>query len=165
MAQAVPNLCVSIKGLIKHQLNWNVVCGAMQDLPCGNIWSADNPVEVLNQHLLLLVGSFVPTKIIRVLNKDKPWFDNQCRHAFGFYQDAHIRWTGNRSRVNWEEFVLCQVRANETYSEAKRQFSARNRDVLMNAQFPHKWWSILKSAVFGLSSSLPPLVCGVGGLV
>ena len=35
----------------------------------------------------------------------------------------------------------------------------------MNAQYPHKWWSILKSAVFGLSSSLPPLVGGGGGLV
>ena len=47
------------------------------------------------------------------------------------------------------------MRANETYSEAKR---ARNMDVLMNAQSPHKWWSVLKSAVFGLSSSLPPFV-------
>ena len=57
------------------------------------------------------------------------------------------------------------MRANETYSEAKRQFSDRNRDVLMNVQFPHKWWSTLKSAVFGSSSSLPPLVSEGGGLV
>ena len=57
------------------------------------------------------------------------------------------------------------MRANETYSEAKRQFSARNMDVLMNAQSPHKLWSTLKSAVFGLSSSLPALVVGGGGLV
>ena len=55
--------------------------------------------------------------------------------------------------------------ANETYSEAKRQFSARNRDVLMNALSPHTWWSTLKSAVFGSSSSLPPLVGGGSGLV
>ena len=137
----------------------------MQDLPWRNIWSADNPIEALNEHLLLLVGSFIPTKIIRVRNKDKPWFDDQCRHAFGLQQETRLRWTRDRSRVNWEKFVHFQVRANETYSEAKRQFSARNRDVLMNAQSPHKWWSTLKSAVFGLSSSLPPLV-GVGdGLV
>ena len=57
------------------------------------------------------------------------------------------------------------MRANETYSEAKRQFSARNRDVLMNAQYPHKWRSTLKFAVFDLSLSLPPLVDGGGGLV
>ena len=65
---------------------------------------------------------------------------------------------------NWEEFVCCQVRHNETYSEAKRQFGDRNRAVLMNFQSPHKWWSTLKSAVFGASSSLPPLVSEGGGL-
>ena len=64
-----------------------------------------------------------------------------------------------------EEFVRCQLRANETYSEANRQFSDRNRDVLMNVQSPHKWWYTLKSAVFGSSSSLPPLVSEGGGLV
>ena len=57
------------------------------------------------------------------------------------------------------------MRANETYSEAKRQFSVRNRDVLTNVQSLHKWWSTLKSAVFGLSSSLPSLVREGGGLV
>ena len=35
----------------------------------------------------------------------------------------------------------------------------------MNIQSPHKWWSTLKSAVFGSSSSLPPLVSEGGGLV
>ena len=147
MAQAVPNLFVSTKVFLKHQVNWNTVCGAKQDLPWRNIWSDDNLAEVLNEHLLLLVGRFVPTKVIRAHNKDKPWFDDQCRHAFGLKQEAHLRWTRDCSRVNWEEFVCCKVRANESYSEAKRQFSARNRDVLMNAQSPHKWWSTLKSSL------------------
>ena len=57
------------------------------------------------------------------------------------------------------------MRANETYSEAKCQFSDRNRDVLMNVQSPHKCWSTLKSAVFGSSSSLSPLVSEGRGLV
>ena len=86
----------------------------MQDLPWRNSWFDNNPVEVLNDHLSLLVGRYVPTKVIRVRNKDKPWFDDQCRHAFGLKQEAHLRWTSVHSRVNWEEFVPCQVRANET---------------------------------------------------
>ena len=47
------------------------------------------------------------------------------------------------------------------------QFSVRSRDILMNAQCLHKWWSTLKSAVFGSSSdsSLPPLIGAGGGLV
>ena len=86
-------------------------------------------------------------------------------HAFGLKQEDHLRWTRDCSRVNWEEFVCCQVRANETYSEGKCQFSDRHRDVLKNVQSPHKWWSTLMSAVFGLSSSLPSLVGGGGGLL
>ena len=84
MAQAVPNLCVSRKVFLKHQVNWNTVSGAILELPWRNIWLSDNPVEVLNEHLSLLVGRYVPTKVIRVCNKDKPWFDDQYnRHAFG----------------------------------------------------------------------------------
>ena len=64
-----------------------------------NIWSADNPVEVLNEDSLLLVGCFVPTKVIRVCNKDKPWFDDQCRHASGLKQGAHLRWTPDHCQV------------------------------------------------------------------
>ena len=164
MAQAVPNLCVSRKVSLIHQVNWNTVCGAMRDLLWHNILSSDNPVEVLNEHLSLLVGRYVPTKIICVHHNDKPWFDDQCRCAFNLKQEAHLRWTCDCSCVNWEEFVRCQVRANETYLEAKHQFSVRNIDVLMSVQSPPKWWSTLKSAVFNSGSSLPPLV-GPGGVL
>ena len=54
--------------------------------------------------------------------KDKPRFDDQCRHAFGLKQETHLRWTRDRSRVNLEEFVHYEVRANETYSVANSQF-------------------------------------------
>ena len=97
-------------------------------------------------------------------NKDKPWFNDHCTDAVGIKQEAHLQWTRDRSRVNWEEFVRCQVRANETYSDAKRQFCDRNRAVIMNVQSPHKCWSTLKSAAFGSSLSLPPLVSEGGGL-
>ena len=53
-------------------------------------------------------------------------------------QEAHLWWTRDCSRVNYEEF--------DPWS-------------------PHKWWPSLESAVFCLSSSLPPLVGGGGGLV
>ena len=103
----------------------------------------------MNKHLSLLVRRYVPTKVICERDKDKPWFDDQCRHAFGLKQEAHLRWTHDHSQVNSEEFVPCQVRANETYSEAKHKFSERKMAVLMNVQSPHRWWSTLKSAMFG----------------
>ena len=68
MAQAIPNLCVSRRVLLKHRVNWTAVCDAIGVLPWRSIWSADNPVERLNVHLSLLVERFVPTKVIRVSN-------------------------------------------------------------------------------------------------
>ena len=38
-------------------------------------------------------------------------------------------------------------------------------DVFINVHFLHKWWYTLKSAVFGSSSSLPPLVSERSGVV
>ena len=89
-------------------------------------------------HLSLLVERFVPTKVIRVRNKDKPWLNDDCRLSFDIKQGAHLRWTRDRSRDNLDEFVYYQRRAIAVYAEAMRQFSVRSRDVLMNAQCPHK---------------------------
>ena len=50
---------------------------AIRELPWRNIWLSDNPVEVLKEHLSLLVGRYEPTKVIRVRNKDMSWFDDQ----------------------------------------------------------------------------------------
>ena len=86
MAQAVLNLCVSRKVFLIHQINWSTVCDAIQDLPWHNIRLTDNPVELSNKHLSLLVGYYVPTKVIYVCNRDKPWFDNECRCVFHLNQ-------------------------------------------------------------------------------
>ena len=32
----------------------------------------------------------VSNKVIRVRDKDKPWFDDQCRLAFGLQQETHL---------------------------------------------------------------------------
>ena len=77
MTQAVPNLYVSRKVFLKHQVNWNTVSGAIRELPWRNIWLSDNSVEVLNEHLSLLVGRYIPTKVALLYNKDKSWFDDQ----------------------------------------------------------------------------------------
>ena len=100
MAPAIPILCVSRRVLLKHRVNWTAVCDAIGVLSWRSIWSVDNPVERLNVHLSQLVERFGPTKVIRVRNKDKPWFNDDCRLAFGIKQRSHLWWTRDRSRVN-----------------------------------------------------------------
>ena len=98
---------------------------------------------------------------------DDSWLNDDCWLVFDIKQGAHLQWTRGRSRVNCDEFVHYQRRANAVYAEAMAQFSVRSRDVLMNSQCPHTWWSTLKSAVFGSGSdsSLLPLIWAGGGLV
>ena len=47
MSLAIPNMCVSRKVVFKHQVNWHIICGAMQDLPVLILF-AENYVDVLN---------------------------------------------------------------------------------------------------------------------
>ena len=54
-------------------------------------------------------------------------------HSTSLKQAAPLRWTRDRSRDNWDEFVHYQRRASAVYAEVMRQFSVRSRDVLMNA--------------------------------
>ena len=68
--------------LLKHRFNWAGVSDAIGELLWRSTWCADNPVERLNVHLSLIVERFVPTKVIRVRNKYKPWFNGDCRRAF-----------------------------------------------------------------------------------
>ena len=161
----VPYLCSRRVVLLKNRVNWDVIGGAVRSFPWRVIYTADDPVDILNQHLSEVIERYVPSKIIRVRNSDKPWFTDECRAAFDAKQGAYRRWTRDRSRARWEEFMECQRVANGVYAEAEQQFNIRARDTLLNAQSSHKWWSTLKTAVFGSHSSLPPLNGGGGGLL
>ena len=68
-AQAISNLCVSRKVFLKHQVHWSKICVVQYGI-CPGVTSDDNPVEVLNELLMLLVRRFIPTKVIHVRNKD-----------------------------------------------------------------------------------------------
>jgi hypothetical protein len=164
-ASSVPNLCESRSVFMKRQVNWDTVGDAVRELPWHTIWKTNQPVEVLNQHLSSLIERFIPTKVIRLRNKDKPWFNDDCRRAFDLKQCAYHRWTRDRSQANWSDFSECQRSANGVYGVAEGQYNAKCKDVLLNATNSHKWWSTLKSAVFGSESSIPPLIREGGGLV
>ena len=60
--------------------------------------------------------------------------------------------------------MICR-HAQHVNVEAKRAFNERSRALLMNAPNPRNWWSTVKIAVFGASSSLPPLVDTEGKLI
>ena len=84
MAQTVRNLNVCRKVFLKHYVNWDTVFGSIQDMPLHYNWLGDNSVEILNEHLSLLLIRYVPTKVIRAWLK--ACFCTQMQHAFGLKQ-------------------------------------------------------------------------------
>ena len=82
---------------------------------------------------------------------------------------SRVRLTSSRKLVFGGLKIILEltgwVYALLVYATAGRQFDVRKRDILMNTQCPHKWWSTLRSHVFSLSSSLPHFVGRGGGLV
>ena len=95
---------------------------------------------------------------MRPRNKDKPWFDDQCRRAFDLNQEAHLRWT--RDCFGKSLFAV----KSELMKHTRRPSISLVSETSMFSS-PQKWWTTLKSAVFGSSSSLPALVGPGGGLV
>ena len=93
MAQTVLNLCIGRKFFSETPILLDYSLWATGDLPRQSISFSDNPVEVLYELHSLLIGRFIPIKVIRVYNKDKPWFKDDCWHAFDLKQVARIWWT------------------------------------------------------------------------
>ena len=150
----------------------------MQDLPWHNIWSDDNPVEVLNDHLLLLLGCFVPTKVIHVRNKDSPflWSMQVC-----FWPQA-----GGPSSVDpWclvdSLWKVCPLSSESLWNLhiGKVSVSCQKLGFFYKYVYCQKLGcsykclpsllisgvTLIKSPLFGLSLSLPLLVGGGGVLV
>ena len=60
---------------------------------------------------------------------------------------------------------MARPRVHLVYEDTKQAFTERSKSFLTNAPNPSKWWSTVKTAVFGASSSLPPLADRTGKLV
>ena len=60
---------------------------------------------------------------------------------------------------------MAHYRTQLVYEDAEEAFTERSKSLLTKAPNPRKWWSTEKTAVFGASSSLPPLVDRGGKLV
>ena len=110
----------------------------------------------------LLVDSFIPTKVIIVYNKVKPWFNDWFNDDFNFWTTSRMRLIfGGQTLGNWDEFVQYQRWANKVLYWGM----FRNRDVLMNTHCPHQWWSTLKSTVLARDRLFLLLVCWKGKIV
>ena len=150
---------------LKRNVDWDLVRTDVRDLPWHNILHSPDPIDALNNAFSEIIKRRVPVKSLVLRSGDKPWFNDECRRAHSEKQAAYHSWSRNRSPNNWQNFVNARSAAEATYRVAEQEHHSKLKDNLENATQPHKWWSSLKTAVFGVSPSIPPLLSSDGSLV
>ena len=154
----IPDFTITREVVIKSRINWDGIDRAFDSIVWRDIYSAPCPVSALNSCLLDMKRRFVPMKTLRARSNDKAWFNDQCRQAYRDKHTAYNLWSNNRSRLCWENYVEMRNIANNVYNEAESQYNAHLKEVLTGTTQPHAWWAALKSSLFGIEPSIPPLV-------
>ena len=162
--QVVPEVSSSRKIYLKSQGNWNGVLRDLSNLNWSHFYHQDDPIEPISKAFVEIIDRYVPSRVVTFRNKDKAWFNNDCKRAYLEKQEAYNLWKRNRSDLTWSNYVRLRSVAQEVYAEAERDYNSGIKETLLGASQPHKWWSTLKSALFGIDDGMPPLLKPDGSL-
>ena len=162
--QVVPEVCSSRKIYLKSQGNWDGILRDLSQLNWPHYYHQDHPIEPLSNIIVEILDKRIPSRVVTFRNKDKAWFNNDCKRAYLEKQEAYNLWKRNRSDLIWNSYVQLRSAAQEVYAFAEREFNHGIKETLLGATQPHKWWSTLKSALFGVDDGMPPLLKPDGSL-
>ena len=74
-------------------------------------------------------------------------------------QEAYQLWRRNLYDITWNNYVNLRNVAQETYdAAAEKEYNDGVRGTLIGTTNSHKWWSTLKTALFGVDVAVPPLL-------
>ena len=165
MDQVVPDVNFSRKVYLKSRADWNVISQDLMALSWSDIYRSPNIIECLNDHFNTIIERRIPSKLLRFRLKDKPWFNADCKLAYQSKQEAYHLWRNNRCDFLWQNFTELRRQAQDIYMRAERAYNDGVKEVLLSSSDDHKWWSTLKSSLFGVDSSMPPLLNADGSAI
>ena len=163
--QIVPDISFSRKVYLKSRGNWRGIRSDLSNLNWPDFYHLEDPIEPLSAAIIEIIDRHVPSRVLTFRNKDKAWFNDDCRRAYLEKQEAYNLWKRNRSDLTWNNYVRLRSAAQEVYGLAEREYNRGIKETLENASQSHKWWSTLKSALFGIDDGIPPLLKPDGSLV
>ena len=164
VVQNISNITISKKVYIKSRANWDTISGDIANISWPQIFNDNDPASRLNSILVDIIDRRIPSRILRHRQKDKPWFNDTCQRAYDDKQEAYRLWTRNRSLPHWNNYINLRNEANLVYTAAEAEYNSHAQVVLEDCEQPHKWWQTLKASLFGVSSSIPPLLTSDGSV-
>ena len=156
--QTSPNISHTNKVFIKSQADWGGILNDLSHISWPHLYREAEAVQILNDHFVSIIDRRIPFRMIRYRTKDKAWFNDDCRRAHMQKQEAYNLWKRNRSVFLWDNYVHYRGAAQRVYNSAEEDFNSNTRGTLRGTANSHKFWTTLKSALFGNDSSMPPLV-------
>ena len=156
--QAVPVMSYSRKIYLKSRADWNGILGDLNSIAWPELYKQAEPVIRLNEELVTIIERRVPSRLIYFRNSDKAWFTADCRRAYIEKQEAYKLWRRNRSPLTWENYTRLRSEARRVYASAEKEYNDTIKETLRGTSQSHKWWSSLKSALFGVEPSIPALL-------
>ena len=162
--QFIPNVCTSRKIYLKSRADWDGIDCDLRNADWCAINRHVDMVSSLTDTLTNIIGERIPTRILKFRTKDKAWFNDDCRNAYNEKQSAFHLWSNNKSDLCWRNFTRLRAEAQTIYDAAEREYNNSIKETLSSTDQPHKFWSTLKSALFGVDSSMPPLLKADGSV-
>ena len=158
MEQTTPNIAHTSKVFIKSRADWDGILTDLSQISWPQIYKEAEAVRILNDNIKSIIDRRIPFRMIRYRTKDKAWFNDDCRRAHMQKQEAYNLWKRNRSAFLWDNYVHYRAAAQRVYSSAEEEFNTTTKGTLQGTANSHKFWTTLKSALFGIDSSMPPLL-------
>ena len=155
---AVPDISFSCKIYFKSQADWDGILNDLRELDYPDIYKQVDFVASMNDGFERVIVRRIPFRVIKFRIKDKAWFNEDCKRANLAKQEAYQLWRRNCSDITWNNYVSLRNAAQETYAAAEKEYNDGVRDTLIGTTNSHKWWSTLKTALFGVDVVVPPIL-------
>ena len=162
--QPVPNVTFSRKIYIKSRADWDGILHELSTTNWPYIYHHADSIGSFSDLCTNVIDKHIPSRIIHFRTKDKAWFNDDCKRAHQEKQEAYQLWRRNRSDLTWNNYTRLRVVAQEIYASAEKEYNDSIKEDLLGTNHSNKWWSTLKSALFGIDVTLPPLIKPDGSL-
>ena len=162
--QAVPDVSFSRKIYMKSRADWGGILHELSIINWPDVYRQEDSIASFNDICTRIIDKHIPSKVINFRNKDKAWFNDECKRAYQEKQEAYHLWRSNSTNYTWDNYIRLKAVAQAVYASAEKEYNDSLKDNLLGATQSNKWWSTLKSALFGVDMTIPALLKPDGSL-
>ena len=153
----VPDFTISKRVHLMSRANWDAITAEVHSINWREIVTHASPADQFNSAVSTIISRFVPSKVIKLRSRDRPWFNENCRAAYHRKQTAFHRWTRNRTAEHWEAYRVARNAATVIFNRAEVNYNRHIKEKLTGSSNSYSWWRNLKYSLFGTEQSVTPL--------